>query len=45
MGKTTNKLLAIANTAISAERQELMNAGYGIIYGGQRQPEPANRRR
>ena len=33
------------NKLTDAERQELMKAGYQLIYGGQRQSEPANRRR
>ena len=35
----------LMNKLTDAERQQLMKAGYKLIYGGRQQPEPADRRR
>ena len=35
----------VMNKLTDAERQQLMKAGYELIYADQRQPEPADRRR
>ena len=35
----------LMNKLTDAERQQLLKAGYELIYGNSEQPQPANRRR